>query len=143
MHVLGGAGEGHRRVQGQRQHPGLLGGGQHADPGRTGGVAGQLAAAPGAGPGEPGDQAGEGVVGDGQHDEVAGGHHLVGAHQRHPGQQPGGALGGRGGQARGRDHLVAGGGERGAEDGAHPAGADHAHAQAGGGLGGRGQPGGG
>ena len=74
----------------------------------------------------------QGVVGDGEHDEVGGGDHLVGGQQRDAGQQAGGALGGGGGEAGGGDDVVAGGGERGAEDGADPAGADDAHAEAGG-----------
>ena len=97
--------------------------------------------APGAGLGQAGDQAGQGVVGHGEDDEVGGGDHLVGGQQRDAGQQAGGALGGGGGEARGGDDVVAGGGERGAQDGADAAGADDAHAEAGGGGGGGGQPG--
>src|SRR3712207_8756047 len=51
--------------------------------------------------GQAGDEAGEDVVGHGQHDQVAGGDDLVGGEQRDAGQQPGGALGGGGGHPRG------------------------------------------
>ena len=139
--VLGGAGEGHGRVQRQRQDAGPLGGGEHGEAVRAGGVEGQLAGPPGAGLGQAGDQAGQGVVGNGEDDQVGGGDDLVGGQQRDAGQQAGGAFGGGGGETRGGDDVVAGGGERGAEDGADTAGADDAHAEAGGRGGGGGQSG--
>ena len=98
-------------------------------------------APPDAGLGEAGDEAGQGVVGNGEDDEVGGGDDLVGRQQRDAGQQAGGALGGGGGETGGGDDVVAGGGEGGAEDGADSAGADDAHAEAGGCGGGGGQPG--
>ena len=124
-------------MQRQRQDAGPLGGREDGEAVRAGGVEGELAGPPGAGLGEAGDQAGERVVGDGEHDEVGGGDDLVGGEQRDAGQQAGGALGGGGGEAGGGDDVVSGGGERGAEDGADTAGADDAHAEAGG-RGGRG-----
>src|SRR3569833_4757862 len=105
---------------------------------RAGGEEEQLAAAPGPGLGEAGDQPGESVVGDGEDDHVAGGDHLVRGQQRNTGQPPGGAHGGGGGQTGGGVLVVAGGGEGGPEGGADPAGSQHADAQSGGSLGGRG-----
>jgi hypothetical protein len=90
-------------------------------------------ASPGPGLRQALDEPGQGVVGDGEDDEVRGGDDLVGRQQGDAGEQPGGAFGGGGGQARGGDHVVAGGGERCAEDGPDTSGADDAHAEAGGG----------
>ena len=118
--------------------PGQLRGREHGEAVRAGGVEGQLAAPPGAGLRQARDEPGQGVVGNGEDDQVGGGDDLVGRQQRDAGQQARGPLGGGGGQARGGDHVVAGGGERGAQDGADPAGAHDAHAEAGGSGGGGG-----
>ncbi|GAA3224165.1 hypothetical protein GCM10020256_32840 [Streptomyces thermocoprophilus] len=52
-----------------------------------GGVHEQLPGPYGAGLGEAGHQAGQGVVGDGQQDQVGAAEHLGGRHERHVGQQ--------------------------------------------------------
>ena len=129
--VLGCAGEGHGRVQGQGQDALRSAGASTASPWRRR-CEGQLAGAPRAGLGEAGDQARQRVVGDGEHDEVGGGDDLVGGDEGDAGKQPGGALGRGGGDARGGDDVMAGGGERGTEDGADTSGADDTHAEAGG-----------
>ena len=130
--VLGRAGEGHRRVQGQRERPGPGGRRQHAGAVRAGGVRDELPRPPRAGLGQAGDQRGELVVRDGQQHQVRAGHHLVGGQQRYAGQQPPCAPDGPGGDPGGGDDPVAGPGKRGTEDGADPSGADHADREAGG-----------
>ena len=123
-------------MQRERQDAGPLGGREDGEAVGAGGVERELAGPPRAGLREARDEPGEGVVGDGEDHEVAGGDHLVGVEQRNAGQQAGGALGGGGGEA-GRGDVVTRGCEGCAQDGADPAGADDAHAEAGGGGGGR------
>jgi hypothetical protein len=52
---------------------------------------------------------------------------IIGRQQGHVGQQPLGAADRIPGDAAGRDHMVPGPAQRGAEDGAHPSGSHHAH----------------
>ncbi len=87
LHVDGRAGEGHRRVQRERQRAGAQRGVEHLRAVPPRGVHEQLSRAHGTGLGEAVDEAGQGVVGHGQQDEVGAREHLVRANQRHVGQQ--------------------------------------------------------
>ena len=81
----------------------------------------------GAGRAQPRHQTRQDVVRHGEQGKVGPGEHLLWAGDRHPGQHPRGALH-RGLGDRGHTgQVVAGPGERGAEGGPDPPGADDAH----------------
>ncbi|SCD99292.1 syndecan 1 [Streptomyces sp. IgraMP-1] len=132
LHVDRGAGEGHGGVQGERQRPGPAGGVEHADAVPARGVHQQLARADGAGGGESFDQAGQGVVRDGEEDEVGGGQHLGRGDQGDAREQGVGAAPGGVGDPGDGDGAVSGELERGRQGGADTARADHADGEAGG-----------
>ena len=70
VHVVLAAGERHHRVQRQRQRPGPGGGVEHADPVRAARVRDQPPGVGRAGRGQPLDQAGKHVVGNGEQHQV-------------------------------------------------------------------------
>ena len=55
-------------------------------------VGDELAGLPGAGGGQPGDERGQGVVGDGEEHQLRAADHLVGVEDGYAGEQPGGPL---------------------------------------------------
>ena len=130
--VLGTAGEGHDRVQGQREHAVRGGRVEHGDALRTRGVHDDLAGPEAPRGGKTADQAGQDVVGHGEQDEVRSGGGLVGGHEGDAGQERLGPVDRRPGDPGGGDDPVAGGGQRGADDGPDPAGGDHADGEPGG-----------
>ncbi len=129
LDVHGGAGEGHRRVQGERQGAGAQGGVQHLGPVPPGGVHEQLARTHRPRLGEPGDQAGQGVVGDGQEDQFGALEDFGGRHERHVGQESRGAPSGGVGDPGDGHRAVPGELERRGQRGAHASGADDAYGE--------------
>lgn len=129
LDVHRGAGEGHRRVQGQRQGTGAQRGVQ--DPGSVppGGVHQQLARTHRPRLGEPGHQAGQGVVGDGQQDQLGVLEDLRGRHERHVGEEGGGTPSGGVGDPGDGHRAVPGELEGRGQRGAHPSGADDAYGE--------------
>lgn len=127
-----GAGERHRGVQRERQGPGPQRGVQHLRPVPPGGVDEQLARPYGTGLDEALDQRRQHIVGDGQQHQLGAGQHLGGLHQRHVGEQLGGAAPGGVGDSGHGDRAVPGELERGGEGGPDPARADDADREPGG-----------
>ena len=103
---------------------------EHGEAVPAGGVHDVLALADGAGGAEHRDDVGEHVVGDGEQQQVAARGRRRSAWQRYAGQQRRDAAAGGVGLAGDGDDLVAGGAERGGQDGADAAGADDADPQA-------------
>jgi hypothetical protein len=130
LEILGATGEGHHGVQGERQRAVLGGGGEHVDAVRATGVHDDLPGAQRASGGEAAEHAGQGVVGQGEQDQVGAGDDLVRRQQRDTGQQVLRAPHGLGGDPGGGRDRVAGPGEGGPEHRADPAGGDHADGQA-------------
>ena len=89
--------------------PTAVGGREHGEAVRAGGVGDELPGAQRAGLGQAGDQAGERVVGHGEQHQVGGGGDLVGGEQRDAGQQVLGAGLEAAETPDGGDHPVAGG----------------------------------
>ena len=116
-------------MQGQRQRARAQGGVQDAGAVTPGGVHEQLPGPYGAGSGEPLDQTGQGVVGDGQQHQVGAPEDLGGRHDGHVGQQLGGPPD-RGVGDRGHGHRAMPGElQRRGERGPHPPGADDAYGE--------------
>ena len=126
------AGERQRRVQRQRQRTPAYGGVEDREPMPAARVGEQLPRPDGARLGQPGHQAWQHVVGDGQQDQRAAGDHLVRRHQRDAREQLGRAGPGLLADGGRRNDIVPGTGEGGTQHGAHATGADDPHHEAGG-----------
>ena len=111
-------------MQRERQRTGAGRRLEHGDAVAAGRVHEQLAGAHRAGGGQTLDQTGQHVVGDGEQHELGLGEHVLGRHQRDPGQQRVGTAARGVGDTGGGDHVVPRGRERGAQDRPDPAGAD-------------------
>lgn len=95
-------------MQGERQGADPAGGVEHTGAVPAGGVHQELTGPHGTGPREPLDQPGQGVVGDGQQDQLGPLQYLRGRDDGHVGQQLGGAPTGRVGHTGDGDRAVSG-----------------------------------
>ena len=111
----------------QRQHADQLGRFEDADAVTAAGVDDDLPGAEGADLGQAAHQARQGVVGDGEEDEVHLGDDLGHVADRYAREEVRGPRPGLLAHGGDRGHLVAGAVEGGAQDGADPARADDAH----------------
>ena len=128
--VRSGAGEGHRRMQGEGRAAGPGQRCQHLGAVAARGVHDQLTAGGHAGRGDAGGQRRQLIVGDAQQQHLAAFDDRGDVQQRHAGQQLGGTLPGAVGDGIGPGHRMPLRTQRRAEHGADPAGADHADAEA-------------
>lgn len=107
LDVHGGARERHRGVERERQRARVQRGGEHLRAVPPGRVDQQLSRPYGPGLDEPFDQAGQGVVRDGQQHQFGAGEHFGGRHQGHVGEQHGRPPYGGVGDARRGDGAMA------------------------------------
>ena len=133
-HVDAGTGEGHRRVDGERDRSRARGGAEQPHAGGTRQVNDDVPALPGAQVGQAAHKGANLVVRDGHDDHLGASHDLLGRGDRHAGQHRVGALA-RGVRGRGDGNdLVADRAQRRADDGPDVAHADDADSEASGGT---------
>ena len=126
LHVVVAAGERHHGVQRQRERAPAHGGLEHAHPVASAGVGQQPALQRRPGGRQPGHQGGQGVVGHGQQGQAGPADDLAGLGDDRAGEVRAGPAHRGVGDRGGRHDLVPGPGQRHAERGARPPGADDA-----------------